>query len=375
MIQNVPPPYPGGEVEYHGTIIERIIADNNYIHVVLYESVYLTNFEEWFYLMHKRRPIDNTNWETEKIVTTAVMEPSRLIKPVFSSDQRLNIICYIYPDNWFDPALAHYYLNNNIWYGPFQISNQTLDIITNFCLSANSNDLYAYWIYWDSNILYRSQYDAVPLAPQNLELTIYRQGTNRYPKLDWSLNNEPDVRRTDNTNAYKIWRRTRNAGLGIWSNWGVIAQKNQDVSTYTDLTINTAGGGDKEAEYRLSIKDINDNWSDYSSTVSTVYGMGLGEKRGFVNTENTLVKFGLDQNFPNPFNPSTQINYSLQKDGIVSLRVYDMLGTEVAVLVNEHMKAGNHSVEFNASSLPSGIYIYKLASGNFTVSKKLILLK
>jgi hypothetical protein len=86
-------------------------------------------------------------------------------------------------------------------------------------------------------------------------------------------------------------------------------------------------------------------------------------------------EYDLSQNYPNPFNPTTQISYSLAQDAFVTLKVYDMLGTEVASLINDRKKPGNYSVTFNASNLPSGIYVYKLTSGNFTESKKLILLK
>ena len=85
--------------------------------------------------------------------------------------------------------------------------------------------------------------------------------------------------------------------------------------------------------------------------------------------------YSLNQNYPNPFNPTTTISYSIKSAGDVTLKVYDMLGTEVAYLVNERQEAGNYSIEFNAAELPSGIYVYRLASGNFMETKKLVLLK
>jgi photosystem II stability/assembly factor-like uncharacterized protein len=85
--------------------------------------------------------------------------------------------------------------------------------------------------------------------------------------------------------------------------------------------------------------------------------------------------FKLYQNYPNPFNPTTTIDYSIKQDGLVSLKVYDVLGSEVVSLVNDNQIAGNYLVQFDASNLPSGIYIYRLTSGQFTSSKKLILLK
>ncbi|HEX2867768.1 MAG TPA: two-component regulator propeller domain-containing protein [Ignavibacteriales bacterium] len=83
----------------------------------------------------------------------------------------------------------------------------------------------------------------------------------------------------------------------------------------------------------------------------------------------------LSQNYPNPFNPSTKINYSIPKEEFVSLKIFNILGSEVATMVNEVKKAGSHSVEFNASKIPSGMYIYSIQAGEFRASKKLILIK
>ncbi len=92
---------------------------------------------------------------------------------------------------------------------------------------------------------------------------------------------------------------------------------------------------------------------------------------------NQLTKFNLYANYPNPFNPETVINYEIPQDGIVSLKVYDILGNEIATLVEENQKGGKHSVSFNTSSynLSSGVYIYKLQADKFTSVKKMILSK
>jgi hypothetical protein len=95
-----------------------------------------------------------------------------------------------------------------------------------------------------------------------------------------------------------------------------------------------------------------------------------------VNSERTLpVSIFLEQNYPNPFNPSTKIKYSIPQFGMVTIKVYDLLGKEVATLADEYKPAGRYEVEFNAAALPSGVYFYKLNSGNITESKKLVLLK
>ena len=91
--------------------------------------------------------------------------------------------------------------------------------------------------------------------------------------------------------------------------------------------------------------------------------------------KNISESFALEQNYPNPFNPSTTIRYQIPTAGIVTLKIYDVLGNEVATLVNEEKSAGSYEVNFNASSLASGIYFYKIQAGSFVQTKKMILLK
>jgi photosystem II stability/assembly factor-like uncharacterized protein len=96
------------------------------------------------------------------------------------------------------------------------------------------------------------------------------------------------------------------------------------------------------------------------------------------NEDEVLKNFYLEQNYPNPFNPSTVIRYQLPVNGVVSLKVYDVLGNEIATLVDEYKEAGRYELEFNVGqtiSLSTGVYIYRLTSGNFTASRKMLLMK
>ena len=86
-------------------------------------------------------------------------------------------------------------------------------------------------------------------------------------------------------------------------------------------------------------------------------------------------EFNLRQNYPNPFNPSTTIKFELPRTSQVSLTVYDILGREVSVLVNEKRNAGVYEVKFDGSGLASGVYFYRLQAGDFTQAKRLMLLK
>jgi len=92
-------------------------------------------------------------------------------------------------------------------------------------------------------------------------------------------------------------------------------------------------------------------------------------------TQELPVDFALEQNFPNPFNPTTEIKFSIAKSGMTTLKVYDVLGREVASLVDQELSAGKYTVPFNALRLASGTYIYELRSGDVTLVKKMMLMK
>ena len=102
----------------------------------------------------------------------------------------------------------------------------------------------------------------------------------------------------------------------------------------------------------------------------------FGTLTGVENSKNSIpTSFNLNQNYPNPFNPSTKITYSIPKSSYVSLKIYNVLGQEVAALVNQQQNAGSYAVNFDASSLSSGIYLYRIQAGSFVSTKKMTLLK
>jgi hypothetical protein len=102
---------------------------------------------------------------------------------------------------------------------------------------------------------------------------------------------------------------------------------------------------------------------------------GYSETFSFTTSKNIPQTYSLKHNFPNPFNPSTNIVYDIPSDGLVVLKVYDILGKEVKTLVNKYQKAGEYQVSFDASNLASGIYLYRLTSGSFSQTRKMILEK
>jgi hypothetical protein len=125
---------------------------------------------------------------------------------------------------------------------------------------------------------------------------------------------------------------------------------------------------------------INQNNRIYAASTSGIF---YGEADSLVvSVENIkpVKSFFLSQNYPNPFNPSTKIQYEIPEhvrndSRLVTLKVYDVLGNEIATLVNEVKQPGSYEVEFSGKLLTSGIYFYRLKAGNFVKTKKMILLK
>lgn len=96
---------------------------------------------------------------------------------------------------------------------------------------------------------------------------------------------------------------------------------------------------------------------------------------GVEEPRQVVASFALEQNYPNPFNPSTTIRFSLASAAFASLRVFNITGQEIATLLNKEMSPGIHEVTWNASALPSGVYIYRLEAGSLSETKRLVLLK
>lgn len=119
----------------------------------------------------------------------------------------------------------------------------------------------------------------------------------------------------------------------------------------------------------------------YNDTTRVYYSRMLIDENGNVisaiknDKELIPTSYYLSQNYPNSFNPITKIKYSVPKSSHISIRVFDVLGNEIAALVNQFQNAGNYEIEFNADHLPSGVYFYQLVAENIVLTKKLLLLK
>ncbi|OGU75797.1 MAG: hypothetical protein A2V93_06155 [Ignavibacteria bacterium RBG_16_34_14] len=184
-----------------------------------------------------------------------------------------------------------------------------------------------------------------------VELTSFTVATqNNGVLLNWTTATEI------NNSGFDIERKQEN------TNWNKVAFVNGNGTTLSEKKYSYFDGNLTSGKYQYRLKQIDfDGSFEYSNIVE-------------IDIE-VPSKFELSQNYPNPFNPNTTISYSLPKTSHVSLRVYNTLGQEVAALVNGIKEAGNHKIDFNASNLNSGIYFYKLETGNFNEVKKMTLIK
>jgi M6 family metalloprotease-like protein len=211
--------------------------------------------------------------------------------------------------------------------------------------------------------------NAPPSKPQNLAVTVHYTEDNSHPKLTWTGAGESDVLASNP--GYLIERKIN------YSSFSQVATLNGTATEFIDYGINYAGSGAHTAYYRIRAKDTQGLISVYSDVNSIKYGNAWKEVAG---AQEEILKYQLKQNFPNPFNPTTRINYTLAEDAKIQIKVYDMLGTEVAELVNEMKPAGYYEATFDGYGLSSGIYIYKITAMNgerilFSQSKQMILLK
>jgi hypothetical protein len=154
-------------------------------------------------------------------------------------------------------------------------------------------------------------------------------------------------------------RKTKNEGGEDWETIGFVNGNgtSTETHTYSFADQNPVGG---KSYYRLKQIDFDGSF-EYSNIVEVDFSLPI--------------EFSLEQNYPNPFNPSTSIQYTISSKQNVQLLVYNVLGKEVAILVNEEKPAGNYEVNFDASKLSSGVYFYQLQAGSFVETKKMILIR
>ena len=196
---------------------------------------------------------------------------------------------------------------------------------------------------------YTGPFNTGPIALP-VELTSFTaQVTNEGVRLSWTTASEL------NNSGFEVQRSTNQTN---WATLGFVrgAGTTTEAQSYSFVDASASG----RVFYRLKQVDF-DGQFEYSNIIEVNAGVPK--------------TFALEQNYPNPFNPSTAISYQLPVAGNVSLKVFDMLGKEVATLVNARQEAGAYTVNFNANNLSSGVYFYRLQAGNFVQTRKMMLVK
>jgi hypothetical protein len=193
-------------------------------------------------------------------------------------------------------------------------------------------------------------------------------------------------------NGSGLYRSTDNGILWTQANTGLTSQTVEilDGTEYL-LFAGTFGDG------VFKSTNLGDQWTGDGLSQYTIYSLHITDTLLYAGTYQngvwvrvldeiisdvseepgnaTPISFSLMQNYPNPFNPTTQIKFVIPKSSFVNLKVFDVLGNEVASLVNEEKPAGSYEVEFNATALPSAIYFYRIQAGEFVETKKMVLMK
>ncbi len=230
----------------------------------------------------------------------------------------------------------------------------------------------------------------------NTSTTIFHS-TNR--GLNWTNQNVPG-------NCYAIWFNSLENGLA--GNLNLYSTTNSGTNWVptnapgnSNITCLTGDGNNywaavgnsiyKTTNFGLnwttehSVGSVNSKYTqleiiDSNKTIWATNSEGFISRYGIISNidpiNNLIVNdYQLNQNYPNPFNPETNINFAIPKSGNITLKVYNMEGKELAVIINENLQIGNYSVKFNGSNLPSGIYFYQLRSDDFISTKKMTLIK
>lgn len=218
-----------------------------------------------------------------------------------------------------------------------------------------------YWIY-SYEIPFTVTDNNAPAIPQNFSASF----TGQHPILTWSSNTETDLA------SYIIAKM-----IVEETGWANVDTVSSSTTQWTDNTVEQPGKFDPvyTINYKIRSNDINNNSSSFSNEQSVTGYTNYLWKSSNTAEDESILDYKLYANYPNPFNPTTRIDFQIPQNDFVNLSVFNSIGQKVAVLINNILSKGKYSVEFDASNLPSGIYIYKIQSNYYNVVKKMILTK
>jgi photosystem II stability/assembly factor-like uncharacterized protein len=248
-----------------------------------------------------------------------------------------------------DNGTIRYTINGgNEWFSDFFLSSLTTERIRSTLIV---NDTVAVGAAGNRINVISAGLSAQPVELSAFNFTVQNNDVNLHWTTSSEVNNSGfEIERKPVSEASEdAWRK-----IGFVNGHGTVSEAvNYD---YSDIRLPSG-----QYNYRLKQIDFNGNFEYFSLTGDVVIGVPE--------------KFELLQNYPNPFNPSTKLGFGISELGFVSLKIYDIQGREVAVIVNENLSPGSYEFEWNAKGFTSGVYFYKLQSGNYTETKKMLLTK
>lgn len=338
---------------------ERLLVRGDYVY--LFYNQYVSGVPNRLDLDYRTRSITETTWSSPTELATSIGDFDSHTSVTKTSDDKIHLLCNtgIFNGQLYE-GLVYTSFDGSIWSTPISLDNSY--IFYPYGLSSVSNDLFITWRHDTNSYIRYKQYDAIPLPPPDIAVA---RSANDHPRLTWTKV-EPDI-------DYYIVEKSYQGGWPTLDTTSNTCYEDvyEDYCPLGQLCI--AG---HNVNYRVKAVDYGDHTSDPSDVV-TAYVLGNYPDKIIPQNNETIapVEYKLEQNYPNPFNPTTSIYYRLKKAGYVTLKIYNMLGQEIAGLVKENQSEGYHSVEFNASDIPSGIYFYQIKSGEFSDIKKMMLVK
>jgi hypothetical protein len=293
---------------------------------------------------------------------------------VFLDENGYEYIIGIYHDTGNEKLLTIKYdsLGNQKWFNILG-ANSTIPLAINV---DNNGDVFVSCLISDSN--WSDTFGLIKYDKGGKEQWIYKEylgySSNTFDTEFDTYGNAYFV----NSNGTMIISKYSKEGVLVWreqyvnSKWNFLWESPQKIIIDKADRLNIVGTSQQW------MYGFNAHW--VASSIITILQYDISVTNVENTNSNVRSRFNLSQNYPNPFNPSTVIKYTIpsvetQHAVSVQLKVYDILGNEVKILINKEMEAGYHSVDFNASELPSGVYFYRLKAGNFLETKKMILLR
>ena len=321
-----------------------IAADNSRLHYFYFHQVNNGGLI-FFDLYHKSRSLSGSNWSSATRLLQSTNDPS--IHPPDRTVSYNNDVHVVYSD----PFGLYYRKWHNGWGSQVSLTGNT---ISSNSISANGNDIYVIWNDSDDETIYLKQCDYPPIAPRNVSIS---PNENDHPLLQWDANPEADLRR------YRVYRLNHDPDNFIVYGTSFVDEDVEVSQSGTDI------------EYCVKAEDWYGNLSDASDQVGIHGYLGKRMVQNPSDNQTTPKEYKLYQNYPNPFNPITKIRLDLPKESFVSLVVLNINGQFVKRIFKGFLDAGKYQFPFDGSSLPSGIYIYRLKAKNYVSIKKMILTK